>query len=307
MAKKKTHEEFIKELQDINSDIQCLEKYMGTETKIKFKCNLDGHEWYTKPSHILSKHGCPKCSSKKTSNRITKSYEDFTKRLNEINENIECVGVFKNLSVKSKFKCKIDGHIWEAFPSNLVNRKSGCPRCSKNITISHDEFIQKLNKVNPNIECLNEFLNINTILKFKCKIDGHVWNAKPNNIINNNTGCPKCCESHGERDTERFLNKVGLSYKAQYKIDECKNQRHLPFDFAILKANKLCALIEYQGKQHYKPIKHFGGTKQFEKTIKNDEIKREYCKSNNIPLIEIPYYIKDIEPYLLKQFNKLEI
>lgn len=43
--------------------------------------------------------------------------------------------------------------------------------------------------------------------------------------------------------------------------------------------------IEYQGKQHFEPIEHFGGQTSFIKLIERDKKKKELCKNNNIELI----------------------
>ena len=47
--------------------------------------------------------------------------------------------------------------------------------------------------------------------------------------------------------------------------------------------------IEYNGEQHYRPIKYFELNKSFEQQQKRDEFVRNYCKDNNIKLIEIKY------------------
>ena len=41
--------------------------------------------------------------------------------------------------------------------------------------------------------------------------------------------------------------------------------------------------------QHYIPIKHFGGELKFYEQIQRDDYVRNYCKENNIKLIEIKY------------------
>lgn len=69
------------------------------------------------------------------------------------------------------------------------------------------------------------------------------------------------------------------------KFDECKNKRHLPFDFYIPEQN-LC--IEFNGTQHYKMSTYFG-EESFKKTQINDEIKRNFCKENNVQLLIIKY------------------
>lgn len=48
-------------------------------------------------------------------------------------------------------------------------------------------------------------------------------------------------------------------------------------------------LIEYQGIQHYEPVKHFGGQNKFNMQKDYDEKKRAFCIEKQIKLIEIPY------------------
>ena len=48
-------------------------------------------------------------------------------------------------------------------------------------------------------------------------------------------------------------------------------------------------LIEFQGKQHYQVIEYMGGITDFKLRQLRDDIKRKYCISNNINLLEIRY------------------
>lgn len=52
-------------------------------------------------------------------------------------------------------------------------------------------------------------------------------------------------------------------------------------------------------------MKIFGGENRYKSQIKNDNIKKEYCKNNNILFIEIPYndyYILN-EEYIKNKLN----
>ncbi len=83
-----------------------------------------------------------------------------------------------------------------------------------------------------------------------------------------------------------------IIFQKEYSFSDCKskNNRVLRFDFAIFdKDNKLIKLIEFDGEQHFKPIKYFGGEDYFEYIKENDTIKNNYCINNNIELLRIPY------------------
>ena len=67
-------------------------------------------------------------------------------------------------------------------------------------------------------------------------------------------------------------------------------------------------IIEYNGEQHYKPVR-FNGRSQYmaNKCLKRQKIRdvelREYCKNKNYILLEVPYYWKDEET--IKQITLL--
>lgn len=57
--------------------------------------------------------------------------------------------------------------------------------------LTHLDFVQKLNNVNPNILVVGLYSRSNIKLLVKCAFDGFEWFSKPNNLLNG-SGCPKC-------------------------------------------------------------------------------------------------------------------
>lgn len=53
---------------------------------------------------------------------------------------------------------------------------------------------------------------------------------------------------------------------------------------------KYSAYIEYDGRQHYEPVKIWGGEDTLKGVIFRDGIKDAYCKLQWIPLLRIPYW-----------------
>ena len=99
--------------------------------------------------------------------------------------------------------------------------------------------------------------------------------------------------SAGEALIEDILVKNNIMFQREYKFKDCVSDKNYPlrFDFAVFKDNKLHCLIEFQGKQHFESST-FDIHESLEDRQKRDKIKKEYCKKNNITLIEITY--KDI-------------
>jgi hypothetical protein len=63
----KTHEQFTTELSDINPNVNIIEKYINSKTKINCHCNICGNEWKAAPNNLLNGHGCPSCNHIQTS------------------------------------------------------------------------------------------------------------------------------------------------------------------------------------------------------------------------------------------------
>ena len=99
---KKTHEEFINELREINNNIEVLGKYKDNKTKIKCKCKIDGHEWEAIPKHLLNRVGCPKCNESKGEKRITKYLDS---------KNINYIPQYKFDKCRSKKELPFDVYI----------------------------------------------------------------------------------------------------------------------------------------------------------------------------------------------------
>lgn len=108
--------------------------------------------------------------------------------------------------------------------------------------------------------------------------------------------CPICYPpaiSKGENFLAKFFTKNNIEFKDQKRFPGLvgRNGGPLKFDFYLPEYN-LC--IEYQGIQHYGPQYYFGKEKfqeKYEELIENDQKKRDYCKENEISLLEIKYDI----------------
>lgn len=129
----------------------------------------------------------------------------------------------------------------------------------------------------------------------KCIYCGKEIEMSRDSIRRRKNSCGCQILSSGEEKIKTKLEENNIIYQREYRIPECKNVFPLPFDFAIFNENEeLIRLVEYDGEQHFHPITLYGGEEEFKKRQFRDKIKNEYCLSHNIPLVRIPYTIKDI-------------
>ena len=292
LKRQKTTEEYIKELKNINPHIKVLEKYIDNRTAILHKCEKHNIQWRPTPLTVLRGYGCNICVAERMRERFIKTHEQYVQEVKKINNNIIVIEEYSGANIPILHKCLLDDYEWKAEPSNILSLK-GCPKCAGNIRKTHDEYVFALMNVNPDIEVVGEYVNRNTPIMHRCKIDGNEWMATPSNTLYGKS-CPVCKETHGERLIRQYLEKNIIKYEFQKNFDDCKDINALPFDFYLPDYN---IAIEYDGRQHFEPIEYFGGQKAFEYTQKHDNIKNEYCKNNNIKLLRIPYF-KNVEEEL---------
>ena len=183
-----------------------------------------------------------------------------------------------------------------------INKKKGCKYCAidkKRDTT--DTFILKAKKIHENKYNYSKvnYKNSKTKIIVICKKHGP-FKILPRDHINKKNGCPICKESKGSNKIRKYLEKNNIKYIQEKKFNDCKDKRELPFDFYLPKYN-LC--IEYDGEQHFKSIKHWGGDEKYKNIQKHDNIKNKYCKDNNIILIRYKYNVK-IKFNILEEFLK---
>lgn len=79
-------------------------------------------------------------------------------------------------------------------------------------------------------------------------------------------------------------------------IERAKSRSYIEFDGYN---DELKLAFEYQGYQHYQFPNRWHKTKiDFQKLRSKDLFKQQYCLTNNIKLVIIPYWIKDLESYI---------
>lgn len=277
--------------------------YLGSHYNSEFKCMICNNTWKIPYNSIISnKYGCPSCYG-----RIKKKplkIENVKKELFEkFNIKILSDENFLLKSRKYNFICNKCNFTWEANLANILNGKKCCLKCSGHYHYDLEEIKDILNKNNENIVIIdNSYISISKSSKFKCKKCNHEWSIKTHNVITGFTGCPNCKKSKGERIIKNFLRDKNINHIEQYTFDHCKNKRKLPFDFYLPEHN---TCIEFDGYQHFSPWKDNPKyLNEFFKIKINDNIKNNYCLTNNIKLIRIPYTeINNIDVVLKKELN----
>ena len=310
--KKLTREQFIKKSRKIHEDKFGYDNfiYKNNKTKGLVTCYIHG-DFLQCPNSHLSGVGCPKCKAEKISIIRTYSQDEIIRKFREVHGDRYGYKNFKYIGSeeKSLFNCKKHGDFYQT-PSNHL-RGQGCPKCGiertvDSIRLTQEEVIERFTKIHEYRYDYSMFKFINSRVKgkIKCNVCGCIFEQTSSNHLNG-AGCPKCKESKGEKLITKILKNNKIEFISQYTIPN--NNCRFRYDF-YLPDYKL--LIEFHGRQHYEPVKAFGGEKEFKNILFRDACKRSLAWDYGIPLIEINYkYLKQLneeqfEKYFISLINR---
>lgn len=192
-------------------------------------------------------------------------------------------------SRKGYWTCECEcGNIVDVLAQNLRNGTSTSCGCQNRVNLIGQRFGQLI-VIKENPVRKNEHVCWDCVCDCGNTITVELGNLKSG--ATNSCGCLKM--SIGELNIKNILDQNNIKYIKEYKTI-INGQRRF-FDFAILdNNNKIIRLIEFDGIQHTPGYVNGFFTKEENiKTQQRDKEKNEYAIKNNIPLIRIPYTMRD--------------
>lgn len=316
--RKLTNGGFEIELKKIYPHYEVLGDYIDQNTEITIKCTKHNVIFKSVPRIILRSNlsGCTECIKLERS-------ESFIKYLKINHPNIDsnkALEDYVNHTTPINLYCRLHkDEIIYMSPATVMkggrnNKKKDfiCKSCKREFELlkKFTDWVDSFNGIFPNhnfdfsnsnytIDYTKSGKGIAKICNILCKDCGKTFSAK-SDIFKSSGLCPECCiKSTGEIFIESWLESNFIEFKSQVRIShelvEGKFKgSDIILDF-LTQYNDREIWIEYNGEQHYTWCKHFQTLEKFEGQIKRDNNIRNYCKNNNIILIEIPYKFRTKE------------
>lgn len=246
----------------------------------------------------LNGQGCKQCWEESK----VLSKESFIKRCKKLHNNFYSYPNLSLTSLKDKISivCPIHGTFKQEAGSH-IHKGSGCFECKKsNQSNTKEELISRFEQIYESglfNYSLVDYKNLETPITVICTKHGKFL-VRPDYFLRKGGQCKKCKKENaslGERRIIKILSTLGYNVETQVRFKDCKDKNCLPFDVGIIdpKSNKRIGLIEFQGRHHYQ--ESFGKYSSLGYVQKHDIIKKQYCQSNDIPLLEIPYYKNNLQ------------
>lgn len=290
--RRKSHEKFVREVYElIGDEYTVVGKYTHSNTKVELLHNTCNRTFQVlSGSFVSSGSRCPHCKfdkKRKTQSQFVKDVFGLT------GDEYTVLGQYVNATTDIEVTHNLCNKTFMTTPSKFL-KGTRCIYCSSTAKKTTEKYKQEVfDLFGSEYEVLGEYTSSHGKLLMKHNECAYEWYVDASHFTSYKAGCPKCSrgKSKGENLISEILNKNNIKFTCQFRFNDCINKNTLPFDFALLNnKERLSLIIEYDGKQHFKPVEHWGGEVYLQQCQHNDQIKNTYCIENNIPLYRIPYW-----------------
>lgn len=190
MGKRKTNEEYISELAAKNPNVEPVELYVDSNTKILHRCRLCGNEWALKPSHALEGVLCKKCASVQRGKQRLKTQQQYILDVEEKNGTVDVIDTYVDSKTKINHKCRKCEHIWLVSPYSIL-QGCGCPMCNGGTQKTHERYVQEVSLLHNDIVVVEQYINARTKILHQCTNCHYEWKITPDQILQGHK-CPVC-------------------------------------------------------------------------------------------------------------------
>lgn len=261
-------------------------EYKNNKIPVEIICPIHGSFMQT-PSDHLKGWGCSKCSKKHKP--TTQEWIEEAKKIFPQYDYSKVQYIDNKTPVT--LICPIHGE-FQKIPNNLLAYHSGCRKCSdeqraRQMSKTTEEFIEQARKVHGDYYDYSkvQYINKLTPVTIICPKHGEFQQVPYSHLCG--YGCHKCKNKNQTKIFNILCNNfpnVEILYEVGNKVVPWIN--NLRFDMYIPEYN---IAIEYDGQQHFIPIKWFGGEEKLKLVQERDNRKNILCAENGCKLFRIPY------------------
>lgn len=227
MPRRKTHEEYMVEIQSKFPQLELLTQYKNAKTDVLFKCKNCNNTFTITPDTLARNYKsnnyipCSYCSGRILNNEI------FLEKMKS-KSNFIVLSKYHGILNKVKCKCNVCEYEWEEIAKNVVERNY-CPKCKKKARIRPlDEVLKELNNKNQNVIVkINkaEYIGFGSKISCKCKKCNYSWNTTIPAFVNSKSYCHKCINKV-RRTHEEFVDELSKLHKSIKPLETFSTVNH---------------------------------------------------------------------------------
>lgn len=286
-------------------------RYYGSHIPIKIYCNTCKSFFWIKirkiDDNVRFNSCCPRCNYITTNRLNNKTVDEWIEKFKELHGDkydYSLIVSIDNNYTKIPIKCNSCGKIFYQSPNVHLRSKIPCPCCrgvkmSELKRLTTDEVKERLEEIYGDMYDLNKltYVNSNTPIQLTNNTTGEQISLSLVQLLRGQGRSDEDKQkSFGELCIIKWLKYKKIDYIREKIIKNInfESRKFIRVDFEITDRN---IWIEYNGQQHYNFSSNYmfsthhklSSEEEFNLQVKRDEELRNYCKLNNITLIEIPY------------------
>lgn len=270
-------------------------EYKKAKTKVTIVCPIHKNFEQTPNNHLYNSDGCPDCAGNRKYTKDT--FIEAARKVHKDKYNYDNIN-YINANKKITIHCNTCNNDFNQLPSAHLFG-AGCPYCYHKIIgdkfrKSTEQFIKEAKLVHGDNKydySKVNYINNREKVIIHCNTHNIDFLQSPGKHLAGQ-GCPLCKpKSRGEILTSEYLGSVQIQYNSNAFISFAG--RNMFPDFVLIDKN---IWLEYNGIQHYSKSECFhSDMEEFIDQLERDLNKRNYCRNNEIKLIEIPYTLNTYE------------
>lgn len=277
---KRTHEEFIEEIQEVWGNKLDLTNvvYKTVDDKVYLRCKKHGIPFQQTAYEVLKgKCGCYKCKSEKITKANSKDDSYFKEKIHpSLKDKINFLRRDGNKYSWAMYYCYEHNIVFKQYIPHTYKGVMGCPKCQEKYIrpksgnhnlVDAETFKSKMSSRFPNLDFSKVFFRtMNEDITVICRTHGE-FITKGSYIRNATYGCPKCAEIEINKryykvptwlyyvrleNKGKMYYKIGITKGEDILKDRFAGSRYTPFNITVLLSTKYNDGFEaYQEEQNY--------------------------------------------------------
>jgi hypothetical protein len=257
-------------------------EYVNSGTRLQLRCLKCPRLWRATANGLRSpESGCPSCGHKRGGRKLAFNTEQASQNLAKLGITLLSEYESSQKPIRARFdKC---GHIVER-TYNQLSRLPKCGLCAPNARVTAEDYHATAKMFGGKILKMASRVSWGSL--WLCPLGKHKFERSLESIRTCKTFCTVCTRAYGEMLRRAAVEKLfGTTFRSK-RMPGMKSPKGRLLELDIYN-EKLQIAVEHHGAQHYRAMSHWDGVEGFRRRRLHDHLRRQFCKANEILLIEI--------------------
>jgi len=256
--------------------------YVNSDTKLQLRCLDCGKLWPARAHDLRSAgSGCPGCGHKRGGRKRALTTEQVSQNLAKMGITLLSEYESSQKPVRVRFNACGD-EVERTY--NQLSRWPKCGLCAPNARATEADYYDVAKMFGGKVLKIASRVSRKSL--WQCPLGKHKFERSLESIRAYRTFCTDCTRAYGEMLCRAAVEKLFSKPFRSKRIPGMKSPKGRLLELDIYN-EELRIAVEHHGAHHYQAMPHWSGVEGLERQRIHDQIRRQFCSSNGILLIEI--------------------